>query len=72
MGCAYRAAGYDFIAITDHHRYFPSLEGKAAFNELTNEFTVFKGEEIALAFYGGWALTAPTGKGNLLLTIGAK
>ena len=25
VGCAYRAAGYDFIAITDHHRYFPSL-----------------------------------------------
>ena len=46
VGCAYRAAGYDFIAITDHHRYFPSLEGKAAFDELTNEFTVFKGEEI--------------------------
>ncbi len=46
VGCAYRAAGYDFIAITDHHRYYPSLEGKAAFDELTSEFTVFKGEEV--------------------------
>ena len=46
VGCAYRAAGYDFIAITDHHKYAPSLEGKQAFEALTDEFTVFKGEEV--------------------------
>ena len=46
VGCAYRAAGYDFIALTDHHRYAPSLEGKAAFEQLTDKFTVFKGEEV--------------------------
>ena len=46
VGCAYRAAGYDFIAITDHHKYAPSLEGKREFEALTDEFTVFKGEEV--------------------------
>ena len=42
VGCAYRAAGYDFIAITDHHKYAPSLEGKEAFEALTEQFTVFR------------------------------
>lgn len=46
VGCAYRAAGYDFIAITDHHKYAPSIEGKQAFEALTDEFTVFRGEEV--------------------------
>ncbi len=46
VGCAYRAAGYDFIAVTDHHRYAPSLEAKAEFETLTDKFTVFKGEEV--------------------------
>ena len=46
IGCAYRAAGYDFISITDHHKYQPSLEGKAIFEKLTDKFTVFKGEEV--------------------------
>lgn len=46
VGCAYRAAGYDFIAITDHHRFFPSIEGKEAFESLTNTFRVFRGEEV--------------------------
>ena len=46
VGCAYRAAGYDFIAITDHHQYFPSAGEKNEFAELTEEFTVFRGEEV--------------------------
>lgn len=46
VGCAYRAAGYDFIAVTDHHKYAPSLEAKAEFEKLTKVFTVFKGEEV--------------------------
>ncbi|MGN1320940.1 MAG: hypothetical protein ACI4U6_07470 [Acutalibacteraceae bacterium] len=25
VACAYREAGYDFIAITDHHKFTPSL-----------------------------------------------
>ena len=46
VGCLYRSEGYDFIAITDHHKHFPSLEARDAFLTLTNEFTVFPGEEI--------------------------
>jgi hypothetical protein len=42
----YRRCGFDFIAITDHHRYAPSLEGRAAISALTNYFTVFPGEEV--------------------------
>ena len=46
VGCGYRAAGYDFIAITDHHLYQPSLEGKEIFEKLTDKFKIFKGEEV--------------------------
>ena len=44
--CYYREAGYDFIAITDHHNMSPSQEGKAAMEPLTSLFTVFVAEEI--------------------------
>ena len=44
VACHYRAAGYDFISITDHHLYAPSLEAKAEVENLTKEFFVFKGE----------------------------
>lgn len=46
VACQYRAAGYDFIAITDHHLYEPSLEGKAAVEKWTDNFRVFRGEEV--------------------------
>ncbi len=46
VACNYRAAGYDFIAITDHHRFAPSLEAQAQIKELTDKFFVFRGEEV--------------------------
>ena len=46
VSVAYRRKGFDFIAITDHHRYAPSLEGRDAISALTNYFTVFPGEEV--------------------------
>lgn len=46
VGCQYRAAGFDFIAVTDHHKFAPSIEAKTAFEALTDEFTVFYGEEV--------------------------
>ncbi len=46
VGCLYRKAGFDFIAITDHHKHFPSIEARDAFLPLTKEFCVFPGEEI--------------------------
>lgn len=46
VACAFRGAGYDFIAITDHHKYEPSLEGQAEVKAITDEFFVFRGEEV--------------------------
>ena len=44
--CSYREKGYDFIAITDHHKYAPSIEGRTEISALTKAFTVFPGEEV--------------------------
>ena len=46
VACAYRGAGYDFIAVTDHHKFTPSLEAQEQINALTNDFFVFRGEEV--------------------------
>ena len=46
VACAYRAAGYDFIAVTDHGRYYPSDELQAEIASLTNAFYVMHGEEV--------------------------
>lgn len=45
-GCNYRGGGYDFIAVTDHHKLYPSKECKEAFAPLTDMFTVFIAEEV--------------------------
>ena len=45
--CAnYRAAGYDFMAITDHRRYYPSLEAMQAFEGVAPDFCLVPGEEV--------------------------
>ena len=45
--CAnYRKTGYDFLAITDHERYYPSLEAIAAYKDVPVEFTMIPGEEV--------------------------
>ena len=46
VACNYRAAGYDFITITDHHKFEPSLEAQEQIKQLTNDFFVFSGEEV--------------------------
>ena len=43
VACNYRACGFDFIAVTDHHKMPPSLELKREIEPLTDEFTVFRG-----------------------------
>ncbi len=46
--CAnYRGNGYDFTVISDHHRYYPSLEAQAFWKDLT-DLNVVQGEEIHL------------------------
>ena len=42
----YRREGYDFIAITDHHKMYPSVEAKECFEALTREFFVVRAEEV--------------------------
>ncbi len=46
VACAYRRAGFDFIAVTDHHKMPPSKEARDAIGSLTSHFTVFVGEEV--------------------------
>lgn len=45
--CAnYRKAGFDFMTITDHRRFFPSLEAIDAYREIPTALKIFKGEEV--------------------------
>ncbi len=42
----YRRHGYDFLAITDHSRYYPSLEAIDAYKDVDIEYTLIPGEEV--------------------------
>lgn len=42
----YRKAGFDFLAITDHDIYQPSLDAIAAFEKLELDFKLYPGEEV--------------------------
>ena len=42
----YRRHGYDFTVISDHHRYWPSLEAIGAYKDVPLEFTIVPGEEV--------------------------
>lgn len=46
VAAAGRRIGLDFLAITDHERYFPSLEAIAAFQGVPTDLRVYPGEEI--------------------------
>lgn len=47
--CAnYRAYGYDFLAITDHRRYYPSLRARDFYKDLPTDLTIVPGEEVHL------------------------
>ncbi len=51
--CAnYRKHGYDFFAITDHHRYWPSLEAIDIYKDVPIEFNICPGEEVHMPKYG--------------------
>jgi hypothetical protein len=41
-----RKIGLDFMAVTDHSRYFPSIEAIQAFQELPVDLAIFPGEEV--------------------------
>lgn len=42
----YRKAGFDFLSITDHGQYEPSLEAIRAYEEIPMSFHLFPGEEV--------------------------
>ncbi|MCL2494211.1 MAG: hypothetical protein FWE98_00970 [Oscillospiraceae bacterium] len=44
----YRKTGYDFLAITDHHRYYPSLDAIEAYEDVPIELCLVPGEEVHL------------------------
>lgn len=44
----YRRYGYDFTVISDHHRYYPSLEAIDAYKDVPVEMNIVIGEEIHL------------------------
>ena len=44
----YRRYGYDFLAITDHQRYYASLEAMNCFKDAPTDYVLVPGEEIHL------------------------
>ena len=47
--CAdYRMKGYDFIVVTDHSRYYPSLEAMRAYKDVKIALNILPGEEVHL------------------------
>jgi hypothetical protein len=43
---ACRRIGLDFMALTDHRKYAPSLEAIAAFAEISHDLCIYPGEEV--------------------------
>lgn len=44
----YRSHGYDFMALTDHGRYYPSLEAMDAYADIPTGLCLVPGEEVHL------------------------
>lgn len=44
----YRSYGYDFTVISDHHRYYPSLEAAGIYKDVPINMCIVPGEEIHL------------------------
>lgn len=61
----YLSAGFDFAALTDHHKYTPSLEVREVMQKLTDVFTVFPGEEVHNKGYGYFHVVNFAGKSSV-------
>ncbi|MBT3295147.1 MAG: hypothetical protein HN919_17075 [Verrucomicrobia bacterium] len=46
VAAACRRIGLDFMALTDHRQYAPSLEAQQAFADIETDFDIYPGEEI--------------------------
>ena len=44
----YRKNGYDFMVVSDHNRYYPSLEAQDAYADVPLAFNIVRGEEVHL------------------------
>lgn len=44
----YRKHGYDFLTVTDHRRYYPSIEAIDAYSGVKTELCIVTGEEVHL------------------------
>ena len=44
----YRKNGYDFMVISDHNRYYPSLEAQDTYADVPLSFNIVRGEEVHL------------------------
>ena len=60
VAATYRSRGYDFLAITDHHRYYPSLRAIEAFKNIPTEFNLVPGEEVHLPAINGFRVDPHT------------
>ncbi len=48
VAAVYRQSGFDFMAITDHHRYAPSLRAIDAYKDVPIDLSLAPGEEVHL------------------------
>lgn len=46
LASAYREMGLDFICITDHHKYYPSVDAIKMFEKVETGLKIFPGEEV--------------------------
>lgn len=46
IAAAYRKQGYDFLAVTDHRKYYPSIEAMDFYRDVDCGFVILPGEEI--------------------------
>lgn len=46
VAAACREIGYDFMAITDHHKYKPSMIAQDAYSKVKCDLKIYRGEEV--------------------------
>lgn len=60
VAASYRGHGYDFLAITDHRRYYPSLRAIESFKDIPTEYALIPGEEVHLPDINGFWVSPHT------------
>ena len=58
----YRGAGFDFIALTDHHLYQPSIEMLEYYKDVKMDFKMLPGEEVHNQYLGYFHIVNIGGK----------